>query len=455
MKKIIVITLISILYLNTYSQIDLEYQTPPDEIMELADAKLPPYVYMNEEGNFAVLLYRNQYKSIEELSETELRLGGLRINPLTNIYSRTRYYNKISVLDVEKGKEINIANLPEKVRLANFTWSPDQTMMAFKNTTLKGVELWVVNIKKVLANKLTSDNLNANLGNIFEWFQDGSALLVKTLPNDKKSLIDKAVAVPTGPTVSVNEGQKAQNRTYQDLLKDKDDEFNFEQLVRSDIYKVDLKGNKTLWKKTAMYNQLNFSPDGNYILVTTIEKPFSYIVPYYRFPFTTVIYNKDGKEIKKILEVPLIEELPKGFMAERKGMRELSWRADKPSTLYWAEVLDEGDPEVEVEYRDEIFELDAPFTGEKRSSIKTNSRFYRMYWCNDNVAIAMDYWWNNRNIKAYLFNPSDNSQEAEIIHDYNYQDRYNDPGNFQTVRNEFGKSILLLDDNNLYLLGDG
>ena len=455
MKKLLVLTLLSTILFSAYSQIDLNYQAPPQEIMELADVKLPPFVRMNEEGTYAILLYRNQYKSIEELSETELRLGGLRINPVTNIYSRTRYYNRIVVLDVNKGKEANVENLPEKVRLANFSWSPDQSKMAFTNTTLKGVELWVVDIKKASATKLTEDNLNANVGIPYEWFQDGSSLLVKTLPKDKKELIDKTITVPTGPTVSINEGQKAQNRTYQDLLKDKSDEFNFEQLVRADIYKVDLKGNKSLWKETAMFRKLNFSPDGNYILVTTIESPFSYIVPYYRFPQTTIIYNKDGKEVKKILEVPLIEELPKGFMSERKGMRELDWRADKPATLYWAEVLDEGDPEVEVEYRDEIFELDAPFTAEKRSLLKTKNRFYQLNWGNDKMAIAIDFWWNNRNVKAYVFNPSDSKQEPEIIQDYNYQDRYNDPGSPQMVRNKYGKKVLLLEGNNMFLLGDG
>ena len=94
MKKFIVITLVSMLYLNAYSQLDLKYQTPPDEIMELADAKLPPYVNMNEEGNFAVLLYRNQYTSSEELYETELRRGELRINPVTNISTITPDKNK-------------------------------------------------------------------------------------------------------------------------------------------------------------------------------------------------------------------------------------------------------------------------------------------------------------------------------------------------------------------------
>jgi dipeptidyl aminopeptidase/acylaminoacyl peptidase len=456
MKKIFLFSLIvGISFFHSKAQLDITYQTPPGDIMQLADAKLPPSFFISDKGDYALYAHRNQYKSIAELSEKELRLGGLRINPVTNISSRARYYNNLKVLNIKTGEEKELEGLTGDLKLTNFSWSPDQSMMSFTNTTTKGVELWVIDIKKAIATKLTEDNLNANMGTPYKWFRDGKAILINSLPKDREDLIDSESAIPTGPTVSVNDGQKAQNRTYQDLLKNKNDEFNFEQLSKSEIYKVDLKGNSVLWKKAGLYSDLNFSPDGNYILVTSIERPFSYIVPYYRFPFTTVIYDKNGLEIKKILEVPLIEELPKGFMSERTGMRNLSWRSDKPATLFWAEVLDEGDPEIEVKYRDEVFELEAPFNGEKRSLLKTINRFYKINWGDDHIAIAMDYWWNIRNMKSYKFNPSDNTVKTEILYDRNYQDKYNDPGSFVTVRNEFGKSILEKDGDFLFLMGEG
>ena len=43
------------------------------------------------------------------------------------------------------------------------------------------------------------------------------------LADNKKALIDRNSIVPTGPTITENEGQKAQNRTYQDLIKNPDD----------------------------------------------------------------------------------------------------------------------------------------------------------------------------------------------------------------------------------------
>ncbi len=437
------------------AQVDLSYQQPPEEIMQLADAPQTPFVIIDDNGENIVLLHRNKYKSIAELSETELRLAGLRINPVTNIGSRTTYYNNITLVKVGEKPEITVKNLPGSPRLANFSWSRDQKKLAFTNTTSKGVELWVVDISTASAKKLTEANLNANIGRPFYWFSDDQNLLVKFLPKEKKPLIDKKLAIPTGPRISVSEGKKAQNRTYQDLLKDKADEFNFEQLTLSDLYKVNINGTRSKWKETDMYTRFDFSPNGEYVLVSTLHKPFSYLVTYYRFPSKTIVYDKDGNKIKELLDSPLIEDLPPGFMATEKGMRNINWRNDKPATIYYVEALDEGDPANETEYRDEVFELDAPFNGEPKTLLKTIQRYAGIDWGNNNIAIAYDRWWNTRNQKIYLFNPSAPSEKPEILFDLNYQDNYADPGNFLTEKNEWGENTLVVDKNKLFLTGSG
>lgn len=446
------------LFLGTlvYSQENLTYQKPPKEILELANAPLAPSIRMDDKSENIVFLYRSNFKSIEELSETEMRLGGLRINPITNISSRQNYFTNIKIRVGRNNMDESVLGLPSNGRFANFSWSPNQKKMAFTNTVSNGVELWVLDIQEKSVKKLTEATLNVNTRSPFSWFKDNNSLLIKVIPNEKLALIDTKTAIPTGPTVSVSEeGVKAQNRTYQDLLKNPIDEHNFEQLVLSELYKVNLNGELTLWKESDMFTNISFSPNGNYVLVSTIKKPFSYLVPYNRFASETTIYNLDGIFVKTILEVPLIEDLPKGFMAVRKGKRNLSWRSDKPSTLFWAEALDEGNPANNVEFRDEIFELNAPFSSEKTSLIKTIGRFSGIEWGNEKTAIAHDYWRDNRNTKSYLFNPSNNKIKPVIISDRNYQDRYNDPGSFVTKRNEFGRYTLNLVGNNAYLIGDG
>jgi dipeptidyl aminopeptidase/acylaminoacyl peptidase len=439
-----------------YSQENLTYQQPPKEILELAEAPLAPSIRMNDDGENLIFLYRSNFTSIEALSETEMRLGGLRINPVTNINSRQNYYNKVKIRVGRASNNEDIVGMPENGRFANFSWSPNQQKMAFTNTISTGVELWVLDIETKSAKKITQANLNANTGNPYTWFKDNNSLLIKVISKERKPLIDTKSAVPTGPTISVSEaGKKAQNRTYQDLLKNKSDEHNFEQLTLSELYKVTLDGNISLWKESDMYSRLNLSPDGNYILVTTIEKPFSYLVTYRRFPSKTNIYSSQGTLVNNILNVPLIEDLPKGFMAVRKGKRNLSWRPDKAATLFWCEALDEGNPANNVEYRDEVFELNAPFTGEKKSLIKTIDRFNGIEWGNEKTAIATDIWRDNRNTKSYLFNPSNSAVKPVVISDRNYQDSYNDPGSFVSKRNEFGQYTMNIIGNNAYLIGDG
>ena len=456
MYRIFYLSLLIILA-RIIAQENLNYQQPPNEILNLVDVKLPPRVLMDENKKYMVCIYRDAFKTIKELSEKEMRLAGLRINPKTNIGSRTNYYKDIKIANLRRKKTVlrRVRGLPTEPRLANFIWSPDQTSIAFTNTTFHGVELWVLNVSGGVVKKLTDANVNANLGDAVNWYQDGKSLLVKLVPGNREEITDSENVIPIGPRISSNDGKKAQNRTYQDLLKNRIDEHNFEQLALSEIHKVNLYGKKTLWQESDMYRNISFSPNGEFVMVTKIQKPFSYLVPYSRFPSKTIIYTKSGDTVRTLVEVPLIEDLPKGFMAVRKGKRNFSWRNDKPSSVYYSIALDEGDPENKVSFRDEIFQLDAPFQGAPLSLIKTENRYYKILWCNDSVAVANDYWWKNRNTKSYLFNPLNPSDEPQIISDRNYQDRYSDPGDFVENRNQYGRYVLALKNGKIFFLGDG
>ncbi|MCX7553012.1 prolyl oligopeptidase family serine peptidase [Marinicella sp. S1101] len=433
----------------------ISYQTPPQEILKLVDVELAPSVLADSKKENMLLVYRDFYKSIDELSEKELRLAGLRINPVTNIGSRTTYYNNIEYLNISSKKIQSIKGLPEKPRMANLRWSHDESKVSFTNTSEKGVELWYVDLKKLQAKRLTDAILNANMGSVARWFKNDNSLLVKVLPKNRKDLIDPDNAVPTGPTISTSDGSKAQNRTYQDLLKNTNDEYNFEQLAHAELMEVTLKGKMKAWLPSAMYTSIDFSPNGKYVAVTQVKRPFSYIVPYRRFPQQTDIYKNNGNLVSAFNQVPLIEEIPKGFMSTRMGKRNLQWRADEGATMVWAEALDGGDPENQVDFRDEVFQVKAPFDGQPESLFKTKDRFYLVQWGNENTALFYDYWWNTRQIRTSLFDPSNLDQSPVELSARNYQDVYGDPGNYVTTKNEFGEDILLIEDGQAYLMGDG
>lgn len=438
-----------------YAQENITYQKPSQEILELADFERAPRISIDDNKEYMLLTYRSTYKTLADLNLNEMRLAGLRIDVNTNISSTTTYITNLKVRKLKDSQETQVKGLPANPRIANISWSPDQTKIAFTHTTEKGVELWVLDIKTAQATKLTKDNLNANLGNPTTWFKDSKSLLISVIPANRPALIDTKNNIPTGPIVSVSEGVVSQNRTYQDLLKNKTDETNFETLVTSELHKVDLNGNQSLFKKGDLYVSQTFSPNGEYLMLTTIERPYSYLVTLNRFPMKTVVFDKEGNEVKVVNEIPLNEIMPKGFMATREGKRNMGWRADKPATLYFVEALDNGDPANEVEYRDEVFTWKAPFDQAPQPIVKLTQRYGGIAWGTDNIALVSDGWYDTRNTRTFIIDPSKFNDKPIKIEDRNSQDVYSDPGDFQTKRNEYGRYVLNIENNKMYLIGDG
>ncbi len=449
----ILFTLMSLASAN--SQENLSYQLPPQSILQLADYQRPPAVTMDSRKTYMLLSYRSTYKSLDDLNQQEVSLAGLRVNPATNISSSMSYISSLKIRKLTAKDALEFEGMPANMRIANVLWSPDETKVAFTNTTLNGVELWLADLVTAKATKLTNAVLNANVGNPINWFRDSKSLLVRMLPANRNALIDSKKALPAGPIISLSDGSKAQNRTYQDMLKNPTDEANFVTLTTAELYKVQLDGTQQLFKEADLYVNEIISPDGNYVLVTTLQKPFSYIVPLNRFPQTNVVYTAKGEKVKTICEIPLSEVLPKGFMAVRKGKRSLSWRSDEASTLYWVEALDEGDPQKIVPFRDAVYLWKAPFSSEPSLLCKTSLRYSRLVWGNATTAVLNEEWYDTRQMKVSVINPSNPNELPRLFSERNFQDVYADLGDFETRKNEFGKYVMTIENEKAFLLGDG
>lgn len=455
MNKLMGMVALIISQLLVKAQENLNFQKPSDEILKLVDYEKAPGVMMDEEMTCMILTYQNTYKTLDDLNQEELQLGGLRINPVTSSASSITYINNLKVRKIQDQEPVQVQGLPASPRLTSLSWSPDETKMAFTHTTSDAVELWILDVATATAARLSSKPLNANLGRPFSWFRDSRHLLVRAIPENRKPLTDGKKGLPSGPVISNSDGAKAPNRTFQDLLKNKADEANFETLITSELYKINLNGQTELYMGKAMYSGESFSPDGTYLLVTTIQKPFSYVVPLNRFPSRSVVYDPDRNEIKLVNEVPLSEVMPKGFMAVRKGKRNMNWRNDKPSALFYVEALDEGDPEIQVDFRDAVYQWDAPFTSGPILMAKTTDRFGGIIWGNETTAVLYDNWYDTRNTRTCLFNPSNPAQSPKVISNRNSQDIYSDPGDFETRKNAYDRDVLLLENDLAYLIGAG
>ncbi len=438
------------------AQTNQTYQLPPKEILELVDIQPRPSIRIDSRNQTMVMLDRMAFKTLEEMAEDEVRLAGLRINPQTNGESRNSFTYGIKVMNIESGEYLNISGLPEKLRIDEFSFSPDETKAAFTNTTTDGVELWMLNLTSGKAAKLTGAKLNGSMGTSYTWAPGSDAIFAWFIPDGRMPL-PKNKELPEGPSVQETFGKKAPARTYQDLLRNPADEMLFEYYATSEIKKIGLDGTSTKYLPASIYKSLSFSPDGTYLLAQTIKKPYSYIVPYYRFPVSYDVLTADGKMLLNFYMRPLLEEMPNGFDATETGKRSIGWRADMASTLVWAEAQDGGDPANEAGFRDHIYQMDAPFAENARFIAATRYRYAGITWGTANLAIVYDYWWKTRKTTAYIVDPAKENTDPKIIFDRSTEDYYGDPGDFLTKRNSFNTNILWTstDQKKLYLSGEG
>ena len=432
------------------------YQQPPKAIKDLIDAPSTPGVSINPARTLLLLMGRPSLPSIEEVAQPELRLAGIRINPRTNGSSRAGYYNSLTLKSIKTGEEIDITGLPHDSKIQNVSWSPKSDKIAFTITVADGMELWIADVLSASAKKFTPAIINDTMsGSPYIWLADGQYLIFKSILKDRGEA-PKEPLVPLGPTIQESNGVEAAVRTYQDLLKNKFDEDLFEYYTTSQLVKIHIdNGDQQPLGKSGIIRSFSPSPDGNYLLVLTTRRPFSYLVPYSKFPFTVDIWDISGNKIKEIANIPAAEDIPKGFGATRKGRRSFMWRLDQPATLYWVEAQDEGNPRIEVAVRDKLYFLKAPFQSSPTEHLSFALRFGGISWCDGNLAISREWWWQNRREITKAFAPDDINEAADTLFDRSWEDQYNNPGTFQLQRNLYGRSILLKEGEKLFLTGQG
>lgn len=454
MKRLILLLMTITSFAN--AQTNQTYQLPPQEILELVDIKPRPAIRIDSRNQTMVMLDRLAFKTLEDLAEVEVKLAGIRINPQTNGQSRASYNYDIKVMNIESGQYLTISGLPGKLKISDLSFSPDETKIAFTNTLSNGIELWVIDLNSGNASCISPPRLNGSMGSAYVWSPKSDAVFALMVPENREQLTSE-LQLPEGPAVQETTGRKAPARTFQDLLRNPADEKKYEYYTQAELKRIEMNGKITDFLPKAIYRSVSFSPDGNYILVQSIKRPYSYIVPQYRFPVSYDIYKPDGSFLLNFYNRQLVEELPNGFDATETGKRSISWRSDMPASLVWAEAQDGGDPSVEVAFRDKVYQSDAPFSENTRFLAATRNRYYGATWGNQKMAVIYDYWWKNRNTITYFIDPSKENADPKIVFNRSTEDYYGDPGDFLTKRNQYNERTLWFssDGKKLYLQGEG
>lgn len=433
------------------------YQQPPAPIAQILDAKPNPGVSISPDRKTLLLTDRANLPPIAELAEPMLRLAGYRINPKNNgpANSRVSWLTGLSFQAVDGGPARPVTGLPANARLTNVSWAPNGQTVAFLLNAPNGLELWTADVAQAKARRLNGPMVNAAAGSGFSWLPDSSGLLVLAVPAGR-GLAPNVDHPPEGPIITETGGRTAPVRTYQDLLSNVGDEALFDYYFTSQPTVVSLNGRARSVGQPGVILGVSTSPDGRYILQTRVKKPYSYVVPASLFPSDVIVTDMNGRQVHRVADLPLRDNVPTPFDAVAPGPRAVQWRADADATLVWAEAQDGGDPRSPAGVRDRVFMLRAPFNDRVQTLIDLKERYAGTTWGRNDVAIVNSRWFNTRHETRTLIDPS-NPGAGRVLVDRNYQDRYNDPGSVVTEPNARGRSVMRFnaDGSKVFVEGNG
>jgi dipeptidyl aminopeptidase/acylaminoacyl peptidase len=397
------------------------YMLPPKEVVDAFDAQPLPAALLSPTKQMFALTYRHPYPTIAELSQPILRIAGARVNPRNNGPQRAQEVYAITLRKIADGTETKVT-LPPGANVSNVHFSPDGSQLSFINRRDDRLELWLADAATGKSRLISgTDRLNATTGDPCDWLRDNKTLICQFVPVGRGPA-PAELTVPDGPNVQETSGKAAPAATYEDMIKTSHDEALVEYYFTSQIAAVDAAtGRKSLIGKPAIFDAVTPSPNGDFILVTKIKRPFSHLIPMNGFPQEIEVWSRAGQMAKRIADVPSREGV--SLTGVQNGPRGIRWRPDQPATILWVEALDKGDLKNKVPFRDKVMMLSAPFGGQPTEFAKTEWRYGGVSFTEKGIALLTENDRASRHIRTWVIDSAPRQLWDRI------QDRaYENPG---------------------------
>jgi dipeptidyl aminopeptidase/acylaminoacyl peptidase len=294
---------------------------------------------------------------------------------------------------------------------------------------------------------ISGPTLNAAFGSPCRWLPSGNGLICLRVVADR-SAPPEAQLAPRGPIARESDGKPAANGSDDGLLQSARDEALFEYYFSNQLFLIPLSGNDRALGASGLHSRFEISPDGRFLLVETVHRPFSHQVSWQRFARRVEVWDLSGNVVKVIADVANQEGSFKSPDVVVSGPRGAAWRPDVPATLWWTEALDGGDPSAAGKAHDRVLLLEAPFTGSPSQLIDLEYRTRDIVW-GGKVAVVSEEWRRTRRARTWLVELRPSGTSARQMFDVSTEERSADPGRFVT-RSGSGGPVLLTSKDQRY-----
>src|SRR5688572_6029793 len=325
------------------------YVRPPDAIAKMVTAPRHLNVSLTQPSPDRRYFLKEQsdgLPTVNTFGKPHLYFAGLQVDPAANRARAltTRGAVGLSLVDATTGTTTTIET-PKGATVSATSWSPDGKQLAYLANFETATHAFVADIATRKSTQVTKTPLLATLVTTVDWTVDGRNLVVVLVPEPRAPQPVKP-AVATGPRVQVwTEGKASPQRNFFSLLEEPYDAELMEWYVTGQLAIIDVK-TKAVRKigSPAMIQSADVSPDGQYFRVTTMQKPFSYIVQYSSFGVNDELWDANGKVVatinkRALREAPDTSDADGGGFGRAGGegpRRGLSWMPSGPGMYYIA-----------------------------------------------------------------------------------------------------------------------
>ena len=414
MKKIFALLLAALSATYVANAQQVAFNRPPQEMVDIALTTPAPEPLFNHDCSAVLYMWENSNIPIAEIPINGLYLAGVHVNPNKYCRIREKGYYTLTFKKIPNGDEVNVSGLPEGSAALQAVWNPSGNKVAILNRESDGVYLYTASLEDGKAIRISNRRINTVAKKFLMWVNDDE-IITACVVEGGNAPVQKA---PIGPVVQESLGKKVRKRTVQGLLHDNFDTESFNYYFTSQLVRISASGEKEIGAP-ALYRTVSISPDRNHLMIYRVTEP-AYTAQFSNFKSKTTIEDLEGNVLKQV-----------------KSRANLSWRADKPATITWTRTA-----KKDAEYKNSVYEQEAPFTEKPRLVLRTTKPLEKIYWGNENFALVVEK--EKSSVTISSFKPGEN--ELSTVVSYSSRNLYELPGEPVMVANEYGRNVVWTND---------
>ncbi|HET7274908.1 MAG TPA: prolyl oligopeptidase family serine peptidase [Longimicrobiaceae bacterium] len=442
------------------------YHSPPDRIREALLAPWQLNVELEDIGPagryFVIEESDSRMPALADFAKKHYILGGVQIDPAAN---RDRDFNTDSpdgfrLLSWEDGREVEMRT-PEGATVSDATWSPDGSQIAFFAHFDDATYIYTGDPQSGQTSRVTDRPVLATLVTGLSWSGDGSQIFTVLIPEGRGSEPTKPAVAQT-PGIWMTTDEENELRTFPSLLETPYDFALLQYYTTGQLARINAAtGEVQEIGEPAMIDDVDPSPDGQYVRVTTIREPFSDIVPVGDFATVEEIWDADGNLLAEIASEQIDDageedddDSARRQIAWLPAGQGLSFVQQEPGAADVASDEQEEEDEDAEGQRDRVMHWSAPFQAGAARVVHTAEHDI------SDVAYSADggtlFVTERDGDEEHLYAVSlDGSGTTHTIYEYDSDDFYANPGELMTMQGPAGVQVVRTspDGRSVYLEG--